>query len=786
VNQNVLVGSAPASITNCPGTPASLSVSATGTGLTYQWFKGASALSGQTSSSYSVASASASDAGTYSVVVSGTCGSPITNSATLMVNQNVLVASAPVSITNCPGTPASLSVSATGTGLTYQWFKSASTLSGQTGSSYSIASVSASDAGTYSIVVSGTCGSSITNSAMLTVNQNVLVGSAPLSITNCPGTPASFSVAAAGTGLTYQWFKGASALSGQNGSSYSIASVSASDAGSYSVVVSGTCGSSITNSATLTVNQNVLVSSAPVSITNCPGTPAAFSASASGTGLTYQWFKGASALSGQTGSSYSIASVSASDAATYFVVVSGACGAPVTNSATLTINQTITTTPLANLALCPGQSGTFSSIPSGTGSFSFLWKRNGTTLAGQTTSSLSLSNVTASASGTYSLTISGSCGSVTVSANLTVNTLASAGTMNNQVKNPGDTATFSTIAFGSGQLSYVWARNGTVLQGQTSSSLTLSNLSYADAGIYSVQVSGACNTATQSASLIINLPPTVSIATPQDGATFVLPQAVPILANASDPDGRIAKVELYAGTNKLAELGSSPYYFFWTNVPVGSYQLTARATDNMGLSATSSVVNITMLDHPPIAGGPATLNRQDGLFEQSVTITNPTPYTFTSVRVWIEDLAPLVYVFNATGTNGGIPYIDYLLPIAGGAAGSFVIQYYVASRIPPVPTLVPQVLGADYGSAKLPPSAPVVDACQYMADGTFQISFFASTGYNYYIQYCSSLGSIWKTSPQVIAGAGTQVHWTDSGPLSTDSLPSTQATRFYRIMVVAP
>ena len=34
---------------------------------------------------------------------------------------DVVVASAPVSLTNCPGTSASFSVSATGTGLSYQW-----------------------------------------------------------------------------------------------------------------------------------------------------------------------------------------------------------------------------------------------------------------------------------------------------------------------------------------------------------------------------------------------------------------------------------------------------------------------------------------------------------------------------------------------------------------------------------------------------------------------------------------------------------------------------------------
>ena len=163
--------------------------------------------------------------------------------------------------------------------------------------------MSATDAGTYSVVVSGTCGNAVSNSASLTVNQNVVVSSAPVSVTNCPGTSASFSVSATGTGLSYQWYKGTTALAGQTGSSLVLANVSATDAGTYSVVVSGTCGKAVTNSASLTVNQNVVVASAPVSVTNCPGTTPSFSVSATGTGLSYQWYEGTTALVGQTGSS---------------------------------------------------------------------------------------------------------------------------------------------------------------------------------------------------------------------------------------------------------------------------------------------------------------------------------------------------------------------------------------------------------------------------------------------------------------------------------------------------
>ncbi len=133
------------------------------------------------------------------------------------------------------------------------------------------------------MVVSGDCGKAVTNSASLTVNENVVVASAPVSLTNCPGTSASFSVSATGTGLSYQWYKGATLLAGQTGSSLVLANVSAADAGTYSVVVSGVCGNSVTNSASLTVNANVVVVSAPVSLTNCPGTSASFSVSATGT-----------------------------------------------------------------------------------------------------------------------------------------------------------------------------------------------------------------------------------------------------------------------------------------------------------------------------------------------------------------------------------------------------------------------------------------------------------------------------------------------------------------------
>src|SRR6185369_13645941 len=409
-NQNVVIAAAPQSITNCPGSAATFTVNASGTGLNYQWYRASSAMAGQTSSTLVLPSVSASDAGNYSVIVSGTCGNSVTNAAALTVNQSIVFAAAPQSITNCPGSAATFTVNASGTGLNYQWYRAGSPRAGQTSSTLVLPSVSSSDAANYSVVVSGTCGNSVTNVAALTVNQNVVIAAAPQSITNCPGSAATFTVNASGTGLNYQWYRTGSPLAGQTSSTLVLPSVSASDAGNYSVVVSGTCGNAVTNSATLTVNQILVVSVIPQAATNCPGTTATFSVGASGTSLSYQWYRNGGILLGQTNGTLVLTNVSALDGATYTVVANGICGNAATNSATLIVNQNVVVSSAPqSITNCPGSSATFSVNASGTG-LNYQWYRTGSPLAGQTSSTLVLPSVSASDAANYSVVVSGTCG----------------------------------------------------------------------------------------------------------------------------------------------------------------------------------------------------------------------------------------------------------------------------------------------------------------------------------------------------------------------------------------
>jgi beta-glucanase (GH16 family) len=91
-----------------------------------------------------------------------------------------------------------------------------------------------------------------------------------------------------------------------------------------------------------------------------------------------------------------------------------------------------------------------------------------------------------------------------------------------------------------------------------------------------------------------NTPPAVSITSPANNATFTAPASIVINANASDPGGSVTSVAFYNGSTLLGTDTSSPYSFTWSNVAAGTYTLTARATDNGGLTTTSTAVSVTI------------------------------------------------------------------------------------------------------------------------------------------------------------------------------------------------
>ncbi len=83
-----------------------------------------------------------------------------------------------------------------------------------------------------------------------------------------------------------------------------------------------------------------------------------------------------------------------------------------------------------------------------------------------------------------------------------------------------------------------------------------------------------------------NVPPTVALTSPTNEANVISGDIV-LDAVAADTDGVIERVEFFSGTNKLGQITNAPYSFLWTNAPLGTHLLYARAYDEDGANTTS-------------------------------------------------------------------------------------------------------------------------------------------------------------------------------------------------------
>jgi GH35 family endo-1,4-beta-xylanase len=106
--------------------------------------------------------------------------------------------------------------------------------------------------------------------------------------------------------------------------------------------------------------------------------------------------------------------------------------------------------------------------------------------------------------------------------------------------------------------------------------------------------------------------PVVKLTAPENNALFKIGSTINLVAEASDKDGVVTKVEFYNGATKLGERAASPYSFEWTNVQEGNYKLTAVATDDAGNRVVSSEVTITV-------GNPRTQLIVNGEFDEGTT-----------------------------------------------------------------------------------------------------------------------------------------------------------------------
>ena len=139
---------------------------------------------------------------------------------------------------------------------------------------------------------------------------------------------------------TYQWYLNNVRLTGATANPYIVDALTAANAGTYTVDVTNALGTVRLTAGTITVGAagSPVLALQPVSKTIVPGGTFTVAASASGSGLTYQWFRNGTPLAGETGAILLRNNASAADAGNYTVRVTNANGAVTSNAATITLS----------------------------------------------------------------------------------------------------------------------------------------------------------------------------------------------------------------------------------------------------------------------------------------------------------------------------------------------------------------------------------------------------------------------------------------------------------------
>jgi Uncharacterized conserved protein len=381
----------------------------------------------------------------------------------------------------------------------FSWFKEGGAVALSANQTYTISQTNYSDQGRYRYFVSNSQGKDTSNWITLTVKDVtkpviVLKGANPQQIL---------------VGGTYTEL-GDSAYDDKDGIITSRVIIDASKVkpaqiGSY--VVTYAVKDSAGNSADTMTRLVQIFGNAPTITKSsgnketCVNVAAIFSVSATGSQpIKYQWMKGTAAAPGTSSdSTYTITPLSAADAGSFYCVVSNGISPDAqSQNMTLTVDSPPAISGIAanpsTMPVCQGTQVIFTVTATGMAPLTYSWKKNGTAISnGPNAATYTITAVAASDSGQYSCTVSNGCTSIANSSSIQLSIGISASVVTQPVDDtlnlPGGSAMFKITAVGN-NLQYQWLKNGSIVNGANSATISVQNGTYGDK--YKCRVFNAC------------------------------------------------------------------------------------------------------------------------------------------------------------------------------------------------------------------------------------------------------------------------------------------------------
>ena len=299
----------------------------------------------------------------------------------------------------------------------------------------------------------------------------------------------------------------------------------------------------------------------------------------------------------------------------------------------------------------------------------------------------------------------------------------------------------------------------------------------------------------QATNLIVSVKTTTSGSTITPTANpmnFLLTNAPPTVSSTTNRASAFATTFDPNLTNNIASL-------FYTNAQAqtlivpGAFSV-VLVTNTYPTNAVPTNT-ITPIGNNLFIVGTSAFNPQTQLYEEFVTVTNIGRAPVHALRLSIGNLRSGVRLYNATGTNNGVAYVEYDPPYdsplnpypQANSSVTFTLEFFVSDRRPFTNSLTAVAIDA--------PVNPPVNGVQVTilqsgfsdqrnpGNPRFLVQFSSVPGRTYTVQYSDDLTTWRNATPSILASA-TSTFWYDDGPPVTVSPPVyPNSSRFYRVLL---
>ncbi|MCM1086450.1 MAG: hypothetical protein NC357_08990 [Bacteroides sp.] len=682
----------PASVEVCEGESINVTGSVTpAANGTYTLAWSPSAPGGSTNADISIASAQKSDGKTYTLkadaehrdaVTGKRCTATQSQTITLTVNPTPVISNATLTATKdklCTDETLSLTAAANATSGTpsYRWYKgriadtsASNRIAGATAATYTKASPAPTDGGYYTVAITytnGNCSATVAVEKEVTVVQKPAITSVnitpdPDPANICAGQDFSFTAAvdpatASAGNYTYQWYKGSTALSGEDGLTYGKTGAATADAGTYKFEVTATndiCITKADKTVTLAVTAlpdlgSVAVSGDAKACTKLTLTADAKNAAGTSitSGVNWQWQRLNGTqwenIASATGKTYDVTAVGTGKyrCVASMGVAGTDCGKSVESpekEVTVLEQPAITSVTVspASPVLCQGSSLTFTATVDpatpNAGKYTYQWKKGNTNISGATDPTYAIASVATADAGTYTCTVtatndickddeSGSA-TLTVTTPANLDNITVKGAVTDKCLTDGAT-TLSVTGIVSGNPAqtpdYQWYKDGSPITGADKATYSVA-AELASNGKYSCKLTVASTTANPCES---------ENTTPEVDMTYKV-----------------------CGTEAL-DPGSDPQQ---NNLMAVICQKGGSTGSTVSFTTTIEKDAITKLTWYKYTSAPAETSTAEGTLIKEVPVNTSTqwPLTLTQQEVFGNESAPVHYYIRAKITRGSV------------------------------------------------------------------------------------------------------------------------------------